>query len=333
MARAYKWVRLASAEWVVQSGQGEGPMFISPVQSGAKGCDSCHVTYKPIAYQLGQVEAHHWHPGTGASGIYHFNMTDQRPYVDLATSKSDLTADNSLKYETSWLLDMECSEDCTGHMLDSRQDQYGRLLHKKDNPIVQSSSVTVKAVYPLCFHCHEEVLIGRMVEGLERQRTTGHTELEAVCELCIARYRCEPYWIMFNAIDGQPWFMPVVDKAEAPSAMSGMVQVGIDGHQELDLDGYDDLKRRGYLPPDWQPGKQLTRFQAKQLGEFRDWDDTVRGDFYRTVELQQKKSKVIHDVTMKQMQLAQGHRRDEREWAERMKDVEEKLAAAMRGDV
>lgn len=306
-------------------------MFISPVQSGAKACH-CGVEYKPIAYQLGRIEAHHWHPGDGTNtgGIYHLDMFDQRPYVDLATSKSDLTSHNSLKYETSWLLDMECSDDCTG--VRSQQSSYPRTRerYQEESPIVQSSSVDVKAIYPLCFHCHQEVMIGRMVEGLERPNTS-HTELNAVCELCIAKRQYQPYWIMFNAMDGQPWFMPVVDKAEAPSAMSGMVQAVIE-------DGYDpaeinDLKRRGLLPQDWVPGGMLTRFQAKQLGEFRDWDDTIRGDFYKTVEQAQRKSQVVHDVTMKQMQLAQTHRRDEREWAARMKDVEEQLARAMRGDI
>jgi hypothetical protein len=321
--RGYKWARVASAEWVVQSGQGECPMFISPVQGDARQCDVCRVMYMPIAYQLGEVVAHHWHPDRGSSGIYHFNLSDQRPYVDLASSKKDLLTGSSLRYETSWLLDLECAPDCTGK-------DYVRNKHDEGNQIVMASAVTVKAVYPVCFYCHMEVPIGRMVEGLNRGNTSN-TELSAVCEVDIARHGLTAYWIMYNALDGQPWFMPVVDKAEAPSPLSGMVQTVLEA--DYDPKEINDLKRRGLLPEDWNPGGLVTRFQAKHLGEFRDWDTTVRGDFYRTVEQQQHKSRVIHEITMEQMHTAQAYRKDMREWESRFADVDAKLKAAMEGDV
>lgn len=326
--RAYKFARVASAEWVVQSGQGECPMLISPVQGGSKTCPACAVDYKPLAYTLGQVEAHHWHPGQGGSGIYHFNLTDQRPYVDLASSKRDLMSSESLRFETSWLMDLECSEDCTG------RPNIGQVYGSRrfDQNIVQSSSVTVKAVYPVCHYCHLDVPIGRMVE-LRQDNYQSQLQLAAVCEVCIQRYGHTAYWIMYDSMShetkGWPLFIPVVDKAEAPTALSGIVTVTGD----VDPTELVDLKRRGYLPDDWMPGGMVTRFQAKHLGEFRDWDTTVRGDFYRTIELQQRKSQVIHEVTIEQMSTAQGQRRSMREWEQRLADVEVKMKAAMNGEL
>ena len=62
--RAFKFVNLVSAEWAVKTEVGEAPMFGSPAIDNKTKCPlvTCDVMYSPIAYQVGRVEAQHFHP-------------------------------------------------------------------------------------------------------------------------------------------------------------------------------------------------------------------------------------------------------------------------------
>jgi len=304
MARGYKFARLTTAEWAVSNGQAEGLMFASPIQSQANICGDCQQEYLPIAYQVGRVQAHHFHHNRG--GIYHFDLFDQRPYVDVSSSKRDLLTSQSLKYETTWLLDLECAPDCSGDTEYRRQ--MGSRYKQVDQSIVVASYVDVKAVYPVCAHCRMDIPKGRMVAGPNSNRT----DLSAVCEMCITSNRYEPYWVWYNSLeDGSVVFQSIGDQP-APQPLSGIAGARTVNGQEVE---------------------RTTGLQAKYLGEWEKYDHDLHGDYYKAVEVRQKRLELLHEVTMEQMQQAQQYRRDMRGWAVRLADVAERLKAIMAGDI
>ncbi len=215
--RAFKFVNLMSAEWAVKAEVGEAPMFGSPVIYSETGCSfmACGVVYSPIAYQVGRVEAHHFHPAHSIGGIYHIDRADQNDFGIPQDSVRDFLGRTASGYSRPWILDMDCSDDCTGKMIRRvggvvPKGMKGGRRREKDmaQEIVTSSYVDVRAIYAICVGCRELMSVGRL--------TLEGNALKPVCESCIqnrdTRRFSDLYHTAFMGLDdGSIVFYPLKD--------------------------------------------------------------------------------------------------------------------------